>query len=160
MLPLLGGESAAPAHAELHCGAGGVDHALVSEREHAVTRRGGAGGEAEGLRQAGGGPGVHLTVSPAVGDHRPVRPGGRGTPRHGGVGVAALGVLHPAVQEGEHAGRPGVGGAGVGHPLAEAAQPDSVIVSGGSSEAASQQDWDEWQAGDGLHLCLDMDWTP
>ena len=61
---------------------------------------------------------------------------GRGTPGHGRVRVAALAVLHPAVGEGEHAGGPSLGGAGVGDSLAEteASQPHSVMAGSSSTE--------------------------
>ena len=69
MIPLVSDGGAAPAQPGVHRGAGLVDHPAVSEGEHAVPRRGGAGGQAEALRLAGGGGGGHLTVTPAVGDH-------------------------------------------------------------------------------------------
>ena len=134
----------APADPQLHCGAAGVDHAQVSEGEDAVPRRGGAGGEGEALGLTGGGRG-EVTVAPPVGDHRPVRPGGCGTPGPGGVGIAALGVLHPLVGEGEDAGGVGGGGAGVGNPLT-GAQPHSSTNRQAEGEDLQGRRW--------LHLRL------
>jgi len=130
MIPLSGDCSAAPADPGVHGGAALVDNSAVSEGEHAVTGRGGAGGQAEALRLAGGGGGGHLTVTPAVGDHTAISLCGGGTPGQGRVSIGALVVLHTSVGEGKHTGGTSGGGAGVGNSLleTETSQPHGVMA--------------------------------
>ena len=79
---------------------------------------------------------IRAVVREERGEIVTVSPSGGGTPGHGRVSVAALPVLHSAVGEGEHAGGPGPGGAGVGDSLAEteASQPHSVMAGSSSTE--------------------------
>jgi len=117
MITLRCGGSAAPADPGVHCGAGLVHHSAVSEGEHAVTCRGGAGGQAQALSLAGGGAGAHVTVSPAVSDHTTISLSSGGTPGQRGVSIGTVVVLNTTVCEGEDTGGARCGGASVGNSL-------------------------------------------
>jgi len=130
----------------------------VSEGEHAVTGWGGAGGQVEALRLAGGGGGGHVTVSPAVGDHSAIGLSGGGTPGQGRVSVCALGVLLTSVCEGKDAGGTSGGGARVGNSLlqTETSQPHRVMAGSSCTAGQTQQDTDKHRESSHLREISDL----